>query len=495
MVKYWLNNIQKNINFLLHGESYSVNYKVYFYVLNLRFPILMKLWYLVKVIKDKHCKTYSLLFILLGWPQSRDLDQIRESDLSIDDRVKFIFYLIRPSKMKNHLFEKIANKQEFEIVHIKYLRILDWRNVRKVKINLNLSKNSFNLGRGGLEYKKRTGLKVISFDSLHTYEGGEVYLSSELFKSKGKYFVKMKKDSRIKNSKFNKDKMILGIKKNFAVIRKNLHFKEVNMKYVSTVSSGMSYHFGHFMENDLMGIRFNVFGNFKNRTEIELVLNMNREKFNKTLLGKTEFKGRISEIPSDSKINFEKLFLTNKPLFIGEDFKIGTNFSHRSPIVLLNHKNNRFFNFVDNGINREKIVGLFLTRKYEAGTRRKIKNRDKIFEIVESHGIKIVNPAEVDLEELNRLILSCQIILTEWGSPESNLKIFEVENKRLIHFTPNSAEDIKWGYPAILSKRNQVNIVVGEAEDHTDRQSNFEIDVENFRKLFCSVLEKSIHKQ
>jgi hypothetical protein len=132
-----------------------------------------------------------------------------------------------------------------------------------LRIKISIKTFKINIFQYNRVNKIRVGNKIIYIDYVKKYRNGEIYLCSELFKSGESYYVKIKKDRRVKYTKFKIDKMILIIRNNHAIIRTTRHNKEVYFNAITSVSSGMAYHFGHFVDNDLMGIRFNDFQDFK----------------------------------------------------------------------------------------------------------------------------------------------------------------------------------------------------------------------------------------
>jgi hypothetical protein len=269
------------------------------------------------------------------------------------------------------------------------------------------------------------------------------------------------------------------------LIRKVDFQRKSHLKNVTLVNGPISYHFGHFIENDLYSLRFNLFDSFDKGQEIKLVCNDQ----NVTLVDKVSQHLRFNHskvvLTPHTEVSFTNLYITNKVRLLPHSYRNFTSIYNWRSLEPLGDLNKPFLKF-DNVVKSDSEFKVALLRR--SATWRKLENLSDVFTILDKFNFRTIDPENLSIQELYQLISMSSHIITEWGSIESNFNLIPLSDKVVIHLCPSNAENQSRVYPGLLSINNKVHVFYGKPLSSFERQSNWKINIKSLDNFLSDIL-------
>jgi capsular polysaccharide biosynthesis protein len=272
------------------------------------------------------------------------------------------------------------------------------------------------------------------------------------------------------------------------LIRKVDFQRICHIKDVTLINEPISHHFGHFIENDLYALRFNLFDSFDKGQELKLICNDQ----NVTLVDKVsqhlQFNHSKVVLTPHTEVSFTNLYVTNKVRLLPHsyrNFHIVYNWRALEPLGDLN---NPFLKF-NNVVKSDSELKIALLRRQAAW--RRLENLSDVLAILDKFNFRTIDPESLSIQELYQLISMSSHIITEWGSIESNFNLIPIRNKVVIQLCPSNAENQSRAYPGLLSFNNKVHVLYGKSHSR-ERQSNWKIDIKSLDNFLSGAFSRRI---
>ena len=427
----------------------------------------------------------SMVYVILGFPKKSDLRFIREIQIENDKKVSFLllssvnnFYFIRSLKLLD--FGNL-----YETVRLRYLSELRFKYsiayFRRIRFRIAILNCHF----GRFRFPRLVINNLFQNSYLLQIPSGRIFYNSHLIIIGKRYYLNQKKSRNAKNSIFLDDSVLMCIHRHLMLIRKVDFQRIYNLKNVTLINQPISYHFGHFIENDLYSIRFNLFDLPNKMNEIKLVCNDLNSKLVDKMSQHLRFNYSKVVLTPFTEISFTDLYVTNKIRLLPHSYRNFPTVYNWRAIEPLGDFNKPFLKF-GNIVKSDSSLKIALLRL--SSTWRKIENLSDVLAILNKYNFRTVEPENLSIQELYQIISASTHIVTEWGSIESNFNLIPLRNKVVIHLCPSNAENQSRSYPGLLSFNNKVHVFYGKPLSSFERQSNWNINIKSLDKFLSGNL-------
>ncbi len=423
--------------------------------------------------------------MLLGIPKKRDLKFISELEVENDRKILFLFLSSRYNLFFMRSLKLLDASDLYETVKLRYLSDLRFRfsiaRFRKIRLNIAI----LNLHFGRLNFLRPVINNLFQNIYLLRLPSGRIFYNSYLIFVGKKYYLNQKKSRRIKHAIFLDDSVLVCIHRHSMLIRKVDFQRKCHLKNVTLINAPISYHFGHFIENDLYSLRFNLFDSFDKGQELKLVCNDQNVNLVDKISQHLQFNYSKVVLTPYTEVSFTNLYITNKTRLLIHSYRnFPTVYNWRS-LEPLGDLNKPFLKF-NNVVKSDSELRIALLRR--SATWRKLENLSDVLAILVKFNFRTIDPENLSIQELYQLISMSSHIITEWGSIESNFNLIPLSDKVVIQLCPSSAENQSRHYPGLLSFNNKVHVFYGKSLSSLERQSNWKINTKSLDKFLSDIL-------
>lgn len=474
---------------LLNSQNlirYSINETIQYFI-NYRYRFLFRLWYLVNGIKicSNHEKNFSMIYVLFGFPKKRDLRFISEIEIENDKKVIFLFltsinkfYFIRSLKF-------LGLNNIYDTVKLRYLGELKFKysiaRFRKIRFKIAI----LNLHFGRFKFPRLVINNIFQNTYLLLIPSGRIIYNSHLIIVGKKHYLNQKKSRTIKHATFLDDSVLMCVRRHLMLIRKVDFQTKFHLNNVTLINEPVSFHFGHFIENDLYSIRFNLFDFFNKGEELNLVCNDQNFNLVDKISQHLRFNFSKVVLTPFTEVSFTNLYVTNKVRLLVHSYRNFTTLYNWRMLESLGDFNRPFLKF-NNVAQSDSELKIALLRR--SATWRKLDNLSDILDILSKNNFRTIDPENLSIQELYELISRSSHVITEWGSVESNFNLVPLRNKVVIQLCPSNAENQSRAYPGSLSLNNKVHIFYGQPLYPHERHSAWTIDTKSLDNFLSVTL-------
>lgn len=465
---------------------YSINETIQYFT-NYRYRFTFKLWYLINssVIYSNHEKNFSRTHVVLGFPKKRDLKFITEVEIENDKKIIFLFLSSRYNFFFIRSLKSLELSDLYDTVKLRYLSKLRFKfsiaHFRKICFNIGILKLHF----GRFKFLRPVINNLFQYTYLLRLPSGRIFYNSYLIFVGKKYYLNQKKSHSIKHAIFLDDSVLVCVHRHLMLIRKVDFQRKCHLKNVTLINGPISYHFGHFIENDLYSLRFNLFDSFDIGQELTLVCNDQNVNLVDKVSQHLRFNHSKVVLTPYTEVSFTNLYVTNKVRLLPHSYRNFATVYNWRALEPLGDLAKPFLKF-NNVLESDSELKIALLRRSAAW--RKLENLSDVLPILDKFNFRIIDPENLSIQELYQLISISSHIITEWGSIESNFNLIPLSDKVVIHLCPSNAENQSRSYPGLLSFHNKVHIFYGKPLSSVERHSNWKININSLDNFLSDIV-------